>query len=664
MNSTARYLLASHDEDLARRIAAALAGRMQAVPVYDPDEADHQAALQDPAALLFDVRCGALFDHLDEWMARHPGIPVIAIAPARSERLRPIEHLDLLAVIEPDADFRAWQNILRIATRQHALHTDLASARAPAPLTPPLALPPPPPREGRSIIAHVAGAFRHFEQVDLMLDRAVEGLAAAAHTTRAGLFARDETATRFRLRAGLRYLKEAAQATYEPRDPLVRWFERNAHMVTRSLAAQQTDPATRALLLRSLELTGADVLAPLHARGELLGWLFIGCRTTGEAYTPAELEELSMAADYIAMLMENAQLYREVAVQKSLAETLLHALPTGIVAVDGSGAIRWFSTAAETMLGRPATSVIGQRIETLGSRLADALRRALAGSPLPAAAWEEPAARRLLRIEALRLGGPGESLGAVATLQDLSALRHLQEKQEELERAAFWTDLAAGLSHEIRNPLVTIRTFAQLLPERYQDADFRDEFSTLVGGEVERLDGIINQINEFAHPPAPTRTRLDVRETLRQALQRVFTESPPAPVRIDARLDGNLPVIEGDERALTDCFVHLFQNAREATADREHPAITYSARTLHDNGTPRVEISIEDNGRGIPPESQEKLFSPFFTTKARGMGLGLPIVRRTVIDHNGRVQVASSEQGTRVAIELPALPTPAGGNPP
>jgi len=233
-----------------------------------------------------------------------------------------------------------------------------------------------------------------------------------------------------------------------------------------------------------------------------------------------------------------------------------------------------------------------------------------------------------------------------------------------MERTAFWTDLAAGLSHEIRNPLVTIRTFAQLLPERYQDEEFREEFSRLVGHEVDRLGGIIDQINTFAHPPDPTRSRVDVRVLLQRALQRIMSARGHA-VRVSSSLDGNVPMVQGDERALLDCFSHVFQNAVEALEGRPDAAIRYAVEPAVGAGNePVVRITIHDNGRGIPEDVKDKVFSPFYTTKARGMGLGLPIVKRTVIDHNGWVNIQPGAPGTRVVIDLPAAVAPAGGGTP
>ncbi|HMP90105.1 MAG TPA: ATP-binding protein [Kiritimatiellia bacterium] len=664
MNLKPVIMVCSADEDAVRRISAAVQETMRVIRAVVWLDVENQMVMYSPVTVIVDVRCDDVYQRLDDWSSRYPDIPLIAMGRERSERMRYLERVDVFATADLEDDYREWQKLLRLSTRHHRMLNEMkyphdheknnhrGGASADSPL---MASQPPARKDGSSIFAHVAGAFRHFEHVDLLLDRAVEGLAAAAHSTRAGLFTRDEVSGKYRLRAGIRYLKETAEAEYEPHDPLVRWFERHAHMITRSMAVQLPEPAQRQLMSRSLELAGAELMAPLHARGRLLGWFFVGCRSTGQAYDIRDLEELSLAADYLSMLLENALLYHEVTVQKKLAETLLHALPVGIAAVDGSGVVRWFSTSAEVMLDRRAEHVVGQPVESLGSRLADTVHRVMRDeAPPPTLVWEEKTSRRYLKVETLPLGRRDENLGAVLMIQDLTSIRQMQEKQDQMERTAFWTDLAAGLSHEIRNPLVAIRTFAQLLPERYQDEDFREEFSKLVSHEVDRLNGIIDQINGFAHPPEPSYAHVDIRTPLQNALRKIFPESPARIVRIKSDLEGNLPLVRGDERALTDCFAHIFQNAFEAIGDRKDAAISYAVHQKTGPGNENmIEISITDNGRGIPQDAHDKVFSPFYTTKARGMGLGLPIAKRTVVDHNGHIAVDSNMQGTSVIVQLP-----------
>src|SRR5947208_15080439 len=129
---------------------------------------------------------------------------------------------------------------------------------------------------------------------------------------------------------------------------------------------------------------------------------------------------------------------------------------------------------------------------------------------MPVQQWIDNNTRRSLSVETRQLANNCASLGAVAVIQDLTGQETLREKQALLDRATFWTDLAASMSHEIRNPLVAIKTFAQLLPERFDDADFRKEFNQIVVSEVDRLDRIITQINNFAHPPELVLKSIDV----------------------------------------------------------------------------------------------------------------------------------------------------------
>jgi nitrogen fixation/metabolism regulation signal transduction histidine kinase len=295
-------------------------------------------------------------------------------------------------------------------------------------------------------------------------------------------------------------------------------------------------------------------------------------------------------------------------------------------------------------------------VETVGVTLAGFLRDTLdTPENLPARQWVDPNTRRSLSVETRRLADQRIPLGAVAVIQDLTAEKSLREKQDLLDRAAFWTDLAAGMSHEIRNPLVAIKTFAQLLPERFEDADFRQEFNQIVVKEIDRLDNIITQINNFAHPPELEFKPIDVRASVKKALEIARSRfEVNGNLAVETSLPNDLPKVFGDETALTEAFAHLVANAAEALSGLEKPRITLSAKPVREgNQASAVVVTVRDNGKGISPELKDKIFSPFCTTKPRGMGLGLPIVKRIVFDHNGRLDIDSSSKGTLVSVMLP-----------
>ena len=126
-------------------------------------------------------------------------------------------------------------------------------------------------------------------------------------------------------------------------------------------------------------------------------------------------------------------------------------------------------------------------------------------------------------------------------------------------------------------------------------------------------------------------------------------------VEIETALPNDLPRVFGDEKALAEAFAHLVANAAEASSERNKPRIMLSAKPVREGQRPSaVIVTVRDNGHGIAPDIKGKIFSPFCTTKPRGMGLGLPIVKRTVFDHHGRVDVDSTAKGTLVSVMLPA----------
>ncbi len=187
-----------------------------------------------------------------------------------------------------------------------------------------------------------------------MLATIVEGVADAAGVTRVGIFSRIRQGDRYRLRAGLRCLPETNEIEYHERDPLVRWFELHGHLVSRANLAHIAAQNQRPLLRRALDSFGAEVIVPLYARGEIIGWLFFGHRITGLPFDYGDLEGLMILAEHVSTVLENALLYEEVTLQKTLAETLLKSIPPGIVAIDEDGIIRWFNPPAEPILGLKA----------------------------------------------------------------------------------------------------------------------------------------------------------------------------------------------------------------------------------------------------------------------------------------------------------------------
>jgi nitrogen-specific signal transduction histidine kinase len=348
----------------------------------------------------------------------------------------------------------------------------------------------------------------------------------------------------------------------------------------------------------------------------------------------------------------------------------------GLVAMDGQGKVEWLNAAATAIFqSKPDPARLGAPAPYVPSRLTDLLHRRLKGTPAAEPVeWQEPQTGRFVSAVTRRLDNDEQSLGAIAIVSDLTQERKLREREEELERAVFWSDLSTALSHEVRNPLVAINTFAQLLPERYDDPEFRDHFSELVTYEIERLNSIVEQISAFAETRHGDITDLNMEIILRKAVERAekraselnTKESPTAdgntekvvrPAQIDLACSSHLSPVQGNAEALIEAVTCLIENALEAVNEAPYPAINVSASAFHGRDSKQlIRINVVDNGSGISRETVEKVFSPFYTTKPRGIGLGLAVAKRTIMDHGGEIKIDSGAKGTSVEIQLPTSP--------
>jgi nitrogen-specific signal transduction histidine kinase len=655
-------ILYSQDADLVRRLKAFLSALAQVRHVGAADRLDAVLQQTGPALLLLDLRAKEARDLLEQVQEGWPEVLIVALGTPRSDPLREVEQSSIHAAEDLQIDRRRLQALvsrgfehLRVLQENRELREQSIAPALPEPRRLEAA---PERRDSAIPLLRFPRVFRRFDNVEALLASVVEGVADATGVGRVGIFSKIRQGDRYRLRAGLRCLPETSEIEYGERDALVRWFELHVHLICRSNLGPAIDQKQRTLMRRALDTFGAEVIVPLHARGSIIGWLFFGHRLTGQRFDYNDLEGLMLLAESVSTVLENALLYEEVTLQKTLAETLLTSIPPGIVATDEDAMVRWFNPTAERILGIAAADALNQPIEAAGSRLATFLRETLDSKQnLPAQQWIDPQSRRSLSVETRRLMDKKQPLGAVAVLHDLTAEDSLRQKQDLVDRAAFWTDLAASMSHEIRNPLVAIKTFAQLLPERFDDADFRKDFNEIVVQEIDRLDKIITQINNFAHPSELVMKPIDVRASVRKAIELARERVKKNGVAIDTTLPNDLPKVLGDETALTEAFAHLVANAAEATSGRTKPRITLAAKQIREGDhASGVVVTVKDNGKGISADLKEKIFSPFCTTKARGMGLGLPIVKRTIFDHNGRVDIDSNPQGTSVSVMLPASP--------
>ena len=237
----------------------------------------------------------------------------------------------------------------------------------------------------------------------------------------------------------------------------------------------------------------------------------------------------------------------------------------------------------------------------------------------------------------------------------------LYQELEERDRLAALGEMAAGLAHEIRNPLGAIKASAQYLTEDSRD-EHAEEFLQIIVEEVDRLNRVVGSFLDYARPasgnPAPTDVDLAVERTV----QLVGPECQAAGVDLEVDLARDLPPVRIDVEQLRQVLLNLMRNALEAVASQEERRVAVSTASFGDPVS-EVLLQVEDTGGGIPPQVRPNLFVPFVTTKQKGTGLGLAISHRIVTAAGGRIEVRNADRGAVFIVRLPVSPPDSSADP-
>lgn len=254
----------------------------------------------------------------------------------------------------------------------------------------------------------------------------------------------------------------------------------------------------------------------------------------------------------------------------------------------------------------------------------------------------------------------GARAGTIILLRDLTNIRELEEAVRKSDRLSALGTLAAGLAHEIKNPLGGIRGAAQLLDMELAEDDELRECTRVVLKEVQRVNRIVEELLDLSSPRSLNLVGVNLHKILAHIvfLQQQATEGKN--IVFQRNLDPSIPPILADEGRLTQLFLNLVKNAVEAVGDSGIIEISsrivseYSMTQKGEGRSRMVAIEIADNGAGVPPEALENLFTPFYTTKEKGTGLGLAICQKIVAEHRGMIRVDSEAgRGTTFTIMLP-----------
>lgn len=484
------------------------------------------------------------------------------------------------------------------------------------------------------------------------------------------------------LRSGTRYVLHTRMgaadegASIEESDPLVRALQDEYYPLLRDVLRRAGGSPLQSQAERVLFRLNAEAAVALKSNNGMVGFLLLGRRQKGLVFGRREEGALMSLGDQMGIAIENATLYTRLQDARIYNEVLLDNLVTGVIAANPEGRITVCNREAqrilrlagnETVIGRPAADILPAPVwEEVHASLAsgsDVRDRDLI-------LWPQAHDAQAVRFATAVFGGDGKvASGVLLVLQDTSAIRKLEEQVRRSDRLASLGTLAAGMAHEIKNPLVCLKTFVQLLPTKYDDPDFRNTFTPLLGNEVERINAIVSQLLNFSRPVKPKLVRLSLHAALDAAWQLASQQLKSKGLVFKRHYQAENDVLLGDPRLLSQLFLNLFLNGIDAM---EHGGILKVSTEMA--GRPEqswtdslpdadawIEVRVCDTGRGIAPEDRQRIFDPFYTTKANGTGLGLSVVHGIVLEHQGMIDVENvSGPGTCFRVLFPLLAVTSG----
>ena len=352
-----------------------------------------------------------------------------------------------------------------------------------------------------------------------------------------------------------------------------------------------------------------------------------------------------------------------------LAANVLNSATEAIIATNSTRKIILLNSAAQTLTGLSAKQALNCNINRIFKGqdgvlylIDTAMREGRSISDRETIQLKRPHAPPLpVSVTASPLyTDNGTQDGIILTLHDISSLRQLEQDVHRAERMTMLDTLAAGLAHEIKNPLGGIKGAAQLLSLELDQRQDLLEYTQVMIKETDRINGIIEELMNLTSPRTDVVSEVDLTKIISDIVLLQAQTDKGKGIRFELQLDPSIPPITGDQTLLTRLFLNLIKNATEAIVGNGIINVSTRIDTEHhltkpgQTPTPFVVIKITDNGSGISPAVLAKIFTPFYTTKSTGSGLGLAISQKIINDHDGMLRINSHpDQGTCCSIYLP-----------
>jgi signal transduction histidine kinase len=394
---------------------------------------------------------------------------------------------------------------------------------------------------------------------------------------------------------------------------------------------------------RLMQLFGVALCVPLTADGQFEGALLIGPPASGHDYIETHEDLALQMARFLARGIRAARTRVSGEETQAFYDWSLSEAPVGLVCLDATHKVTAMNREAEALLGLSRAEADGRHIQVLNSALCDLVMRAAAGEAVGEMTLLPRVGNKGMMEARVRQGDGGKWMVSV------QASSEPRVRREDAAAAALWEGLASRMAQEIKNPLVAINTFAQLLPRKYDSSDFRSAFSKVVQEEVDRINRVVETLYQFAREPELKLQKLDVKTTVREVVDTFARAVAERGIQFESNLSETPLSASIDADAFKVVLQNLMQNAVDAMP--EGGRVSISAEPAAGG----IEIRVEDSGKGIAGDEAGKVFEPFYSSRERGAGLGLAVAKKLVEAHEGTIALEGTAPGARFIVRFPTL---------
>lgn len=400
---------------------------------------------------------------------------------------------------------------------------------------------------------------------------------------------------------------------------------------------------------------------PLMIKDKILGIVGVDRYRTRMKITQDDVESLTIFANEASIIIENARLYQALSDEKALLDSIIRCSANGVIVSDIMGNIINMNPRAEEILNIPREQALKLRIqEVLNFSNQERLKiyQALKKKE-DVHFFDYPYTRSDEKKLFLNLSGFAvldeiqNTLGAVTIISDLTGKKRMDDYLQRVEKFAALGRIAAGIAHEIRNPLAAIYTTVQNLESELSDnSEAKSDLKNIMQ-EIDRVESLIREVMNLVRTVPLQVEEFDIHNLITSTLSLLRKEMNKKRITLRTNYNAIPSIIRADPNRLRQVFLNLTINAVECLNDYGKISLETETKSLQEEKA-WISIEIADNGVGIAPEHISRIFDPFFTTKKGGTGLGLAVTHKIIEDHNGRIEVESQKgKGTVIRVLLP-----------